>query len=141
MNGLQVAARSLSALLAGFLLMTAGCSVGPRIETFPPARGPAGIDASLQLENGLLLKGELLAVEETSLVLLNGTEVTRVPYAAIRTGKFPRTGVALADRTLPAAPVRERLRLVSRFPQGLGPDLLAALLAAYGQPSIATAPQ
>ncbi|HET7711791.1 MAG TPA: hypothetical protein VFL80_07665 [Thermoanaerobaculia bacterium] len=122
-------------------LALTGCALGPKVDSFAPARSAAGIEASLALDGGASAKGELLAVEETALVLLNQKVVTRVPYSSIRSGTFPQSGVAITNGRFQNAESREKLRLLSRFPQGLTPPLLASLLAAYGQEAIAVLPR
>lgn len=110
-----------------------GCSVGPRVDTFAPALQPAGVEATLQLDTVASLKGELLEVQETAVLILNEKEITLVPYSEIRTGTFRQTSVAIRNGTAPTMIERESLRLLSRFPHGVDPSLLAALLAAYEQ--------
>jgi hypothetical protein len=75
------------------------------------------------------MTGELLAIEQASLLLLEGREVVRVALPLVQAGKAPKVsfvGTALDDAT------RERLRLISRYPQGISGDLEARLLEAYG---------
>ena len=121
-------------------VLLAGCAVGPRVETFKPARSPAGVEASLDLTDGRLMQGELLAVEEPGLTLLIGNSVTQVPYARVRKASFAQTRIVI-DQSKPwSAAVREELRLLSRFPQGLTPTLLTSLLAAYRQGELRVVP-
>ena len=61
--------------------------------------------------------------------------VTLVPYGAIERGRFSQI-VGELRGTPPSPDFATRLRLVSRFPQGLTPDLLARLLAAHGQSAL-----
>ena len=59
--------------------------------------------------------------------------------AAIRIGRFAQHGVLIENgHAWPDTP--ERLRLVSRFPAGLTPDIRARLLAAFGQTAPDAAP-
>ncbi len=114
-----------------------GCHFGTRVERFPPAQGPAGVTAVLERKRPAApILGELLALTDSALyVLRDGRRVTLVPFRVIRQGTFERMGdaaVVYEGRT-PDAEILHRLRLVSRFPAGLTPDLLARLLAAYGQ--------
>ena len=107
------------------------CYVGPSTRTFAPAHGPDGIEADLRLE-GARVRGELLEVQDTALVLLRINRVVLVPLAAIRVGSFSQRGVLVEDGYV-ARGALAQLRLVSRFPAGLTPKLRARLLAAYGQ--------
>ena len=130
----------LTVTLAVAVVLTA-CAVGPKVKNFVPAQKPSGVETSLKLDGGGSVTGELLAVEETALVILSGNNVTRVAYESIDSGTFPQTAIRIGGHQLPRADARERLRLLSRFPQGLTPTLLSSLLAAYRQANIAVLPQ
>lgn len=114
-----------------------GCAVGPAVENFAPAQQPAGVEVTLSVDKGAVLKGELLEVRNIGLVVLTGNEVTLIPYTSIRKGTVRQTSVVLKDWTPPTATDREKLRLLSRFPQGINPSLLASLLAVYQQKDLA----
>jgi hypothetical protein len=119
------------------LLGFSACAVGASTRTFAPANEPQGIEADLRLERGKTrIQGELLEVQDTALLVLrDDARVTVVPLRAIRFGSFHRRGTLIVGgRVRPNE--RERLRLVSRFPAGLTPELRARLLAAYGQTEI-----
>lgn len=122
-----------SILLSVTLLATTGaCYHGPSLKKFEPAHAPDGIDADLRLERARV-RGELLAVEDSTLVVLSDARrVVMVPVAKIRLGSFGELGTLLGEWT-PSQETMERLRLVSRFPAGLTPELRGRLLAAYGQ--------
>jgi hypothetical protein len=113
----------------------ASCHVGPRTARFKPAQEPAGVHAIVELDRGARLEGELLAVDETALMMLNESRVTRVRYASIRRATFAQTRIKVREHVI-AAESRDPLRLLSRFPQGVSPALLNSLLAAYGQTEI-----
>lgn len=123
------------AALVVLLAATACIPSGPTTERFLPAQTPHGVqsDVLLQGRQGAQIRGELLEVRQDAiLVLRDSTRITLVPLAAIRTATFRdvQAGISsgkLSDRD------REKLRLVSRFPAGLRPELEAQLLAAYGQ--------
>lgn len=118
-------------LLAPLLL--AACMVGTSGRNYAPAKSPAGATVSIDLGDSRRITGELLAVEETTLLVLQEHELIRVAVTLIRSGKAPKisfTGQSLVDTT------RERLRLVSRYPQGVSPELEARLLQAYGTTSV-----
>src|SRR6184192_2685964 len=118
----------------GRMLATLGCHIGGRVDRFAPATRPEGVAVALALRGGRTAQGELLAVQDTALVVLAQDTVTLVPYGAVETGRFSQVGELRA--TPPAPDFARRLRLVSRFPQGLTPDLLARLLAAHGQSAL-----
>ena len=111
-----------------------GCHVGPRPESFLPAQHPEGVAARL-VTRSRQVRGEVLVVQDTALIVRDGDSLYFVPVAVIGEGTFPnvreaeiRRGAFVRERD-----GRERLQLVSRFPQGLSDDRLQAVLAAYGQ--------
>jgi hypothetical protein len=115
------------------LLLLAACMIGTTGRSYAPAKGPAGATVSLDLTGKRAVSGELLAVEETTLLVLQQRELIRVAVTLIESGKAPKisfTGRGLAGDT------RERLRLVSRYPQGVSPELEASLLQAYRATSV-----
>lgn len=119
------------------LLLLAGCSVGPTTRGYQPATGPAGAAVTLALTDDRSVGGELLAVEDTTLLLLENRQLIRVDLATVRSLKGPRLNVSRANLT---GAVRERLRLISRYPQGVSSDLEARLLQAYGTTAVRRIP-
>ena len=119
------------------LALTTGCSMGTRARAYPPALDPAGRLVQVNL-NQRLINGELLAVSDTGLLLLQQRQVILVKYSVISNSSFEDLppSVAVRNREPPSAPVREQLRLASRFPQGVTPERLQVLLLAYGQDSL-----
>ena len=109
----------------------AGCQVGTHARNYQPATGPAGAMVNIELSDKSRIMGELLAVESQAL-LVRASELIRVPLATIRSGKAPKVGF---DGRLQGT-TRERLRLISRYPQGVSPELEAELLQAYGQRAV-----
>ena len=119
------------------LLLLGACLVGTTGRSYAPAKGPAGATVSLDLTGRREVSGELLAVEESSLLVLQERELVRVAVALIESGKAPKisfSGEGLAGDT------RERLRLVSRYPQGVSAELEARLLQAYGATAVRQIP-
>jgi hypothetical protein len=148
---------------AGLLCLVA-CTLGPEFKNFGPAHGPAGVrvEASMSLSGGPPARtgvdGELLEVRAEGLLLL-GTlgevreegqkkappppagataRVVLVPFARIQKARFEGMGrrCELNGGVVPKDELRNRLRLVSRFPQGLTPDLLRRLLETRGQTEV-----
>ena len=124
----------------GFLVMASGCVTGPRVERLVPATTPAGARVEMKLGHRAtgaeLLEGELLEVRDTAVVVLApGRRVTLIGYAAVIKARCPDLpgGLEFGEWIQPAEEVRERLRLVSRFPGGLTPQLFEQLLQGYGQ--------
>ena len=62
--------------------------------------------------------------------------VALVRYVIIESVVFAQTGIHIEGGRPPAAKAREKLRLLSRFPQGLSPELLKALLETRGQSEV-----
>jgi hypothetical protein len=136
--------------LGALLISIVGCHFGPQIENLETARRPEGVKVTVYLAGGESKgsppQGELLDVRRES-VLVNIWREPDSGYASPRlvtkidnrfidhvdAGSFGRMDpdgrTAEADRA--------RLRRVSRFPQGLAPDLLEELLNAQGQESLA----
>lgn len=115
--------------------MAWGCPVGTTPPRFQPAIAPAGVIVSLAVPSARF-QGELLAIDDTALIVrkIQGSDpVTFVRFAAIRGSAFRQVGVALDGGHPPRAEDRERIRRVSRFPQGLTPELLRRVLDAYAQ--------
>lgn len=115
------------------LLLLAACPVGTTGKGYAPAKGPAGATVTLELMARPQIVAELLAVEESALLVVREGRVARVPLSLVASGKAPKvsfTGPTLTGET------RERLRLISRYPQGVSADLEARLLEAYGQSGV-----
>ena len=127
--------RPLPALALALSILTA-CQVGTRAKNSQPANGPAGAMVNIQLTDKSRTSGELLAVESSSLLLLQADVLTRIPLSRIRSGAAPKVGF---DGRL-GGNSRERLRLISRYPQGVSPELEGQLLRAYGQNQVNSLP-
>jgi hypothetical protein len=130
-------------------------------EKYPPAVGPRG--AMMVVTVGQRpFAGELIEVRESGLVILVGGSVVPsaspvpvggatslahaegtlqfVAYGEIRSSRMVdrvRSSLAINDRRAPEPDVREGLRLLSRFPQGLTAELLQQLLTVHGQSELA----
>ena len=133
-------------LLAG---ATSGCAFGMTADKFVPGRGPEGIRSAVTTRTARF-DGELIAVRDDALLLLasatapgDGTRapqnaslmVRLIPFTAIVSAQFHQLGRGsqIGEGRVPSASVKERLRLVSRFPYGMSPAIEADLLKAYGQ--------
>ncbi len=135
------------------LLVLAGCShdVGPKVEEFRPAQLPNGVNISINLHRGFVpgnkLQGELLATVENGVVMLlhapkaveSGSfrffEIHFPMMRSIQVEQIGKSSVRSEGKALDEARL-ERLRLLSRYPQGLSDDLRAALLKSYGESQI-----
>ena len=127
------------------------CAVGMHVRDFQPARGAEGVGATVRTPTATLT-GELLEVRDSGLLLLTRDDaaashaapqqdkgqIRLIPYSAIARAQFAQLGARTdLDNGRPPSPgLRERLRLVSRFPDGLSPAVEADLLKAYGQSAV-----
>ena len=128
--------RALSAGVLLAVLLLGGCiRIGAGTEDVGPAQGPHGARVLLATGSGTV-EGELLAVRDDGMVVLAAPRVVRVPFEAVREETVVEQVVRLRPGTIPPAADRERLRLLSRFPQGIPPDYLATLLRRAEQTEI-----
>ena len=127
-----------AAILVVSALAACGCHFGTRTQTFGPARGPGGVAAEIVTPAGSWVSGELLEVQDTALLVLSDQRIVLVPYSLVRSAQFDQMNrnTMILGQVTPSVAVREELRLVSRFPQGVTPGLLEELLAAYGQSEV-----
>jgi len=140
------------------------CALGPDFDKFEPAHSPEGVrafafvTASRGSVAGTEVQGELLEVRKEGLLVLGtlaevreegskkvpmrhsggSRRVVLVAFGGIQQARFEGMGrgCELDDGIAPTDVVRERLRLVSRFPQGLSPELLRRLLEIHGQADV-----
>jgi hypothetical protein len=131
-------------------LILAGCRVGMTTRDFEPARNPGGVQ--LQARSGSkFIAGEVLEVRGNGLLVLGNVDPPKQPPGA---SAAPRRVIFLPYALLTSVRVhqlndsaqvdsgritekgRERLRRLSRFPQGLSPELLSQLLQAAGQTEV-----
>jgi len=127
-----------SAILVVCALAICGCHFGTRARTFGPAQGPEGVSAEIVTPAGGWVSGELLEVQDTALLVLSDQRIVLVPYSLVRSAQFAQMNknTTILGQVTPSVAVREELRLVSRFPQGVTPELLEELLDAYGQSEV-----
>jgi hypothetical protein len=89
-----------------------------------------------------LFLAELIEIRDADIVVLlpNNGKFELIPFTAIESLDFSGKKTPRSDigrHRLPSPETREYLRLVSRFPQGLRPELLLKLLEANGQTKLA----
>ncbi len=114
-------------------LVSLGCTIGQRVGSLSVAHQPGGARATIVERTGTISDVELLAVDDTGMVVLWSHSVGYLAF--VNTSKFTSDAitVTLIDGGAPSHDEWMRLRLMSRFPQGLTPDLETRLLAAYHQ--------
>ena len=114
-----------------------GCFFGPRARTVAVAREPNGTSVKIMLPSRTITNAELLAVSDTDITMLWSDTVWSILYAGAREMAFSDVAVTLDNGRRPTPVEQGRLRLASRFPQGLSPNLEARMLAAHHQPAVA----
>jgi hypothetical protein len=134
--GLSLAVLSLSA-----------CHVGPQIKDLELANNPEGATVEVQVlpadgRDKLKFEGELLEIRDDGIVF-SGTsaddaadQVIFVAWSRANRVRATEFGGYRAEigRSLEWSPeTKERFRLISRFPQGISPEIMDSLLAAHRQ--------
>lgn len=134
--------RRRAAPFAGAGLLLLACYTGTHPSSYGPAQTPYGAGGTVFLVDGRDLSGELLAVRDNAYVVMIGRRVTVVPFAATEGAHFADVPWYGEPTRAPSDNVRERLRLLSRFPYGLPDTVLAELLRHAGQeaPDVVAAP-
>ena len=126
--------------LAASTMILGACRVhhGPRWEQIPVATTAAGATLELRAtERGGAEEAELIAVQDSGLVVASSGRLVFAPYASLRTITVKGLGWRYEGPAGASnADVRRQLRPLSRFPQGMSPDVVSRLLEAYGQTSI-----
>jgi hypothetical protein len=97
------------------------------------------VHGTVHLINGSRLRGELLAVRENAILIIERQEVVLIPYTGINRARFRGLRSEIRRRTPPQR-VQNQLRLLSRYPQGVDAELLQRLLSAYQQPALRVLP-
>ncbi len=112
------------------------CFTSPRATADPRATLARGITCDVAYSNRRPLQGELLAVGDSAYTLLVGQTVVVAMYHNAISASFhiPRSG---GSRTgvngWPSQTVRDDVVSYARFPLGIPPQALSALLRAGGQ--------
>lgn len=135
-TGLSLAVVSLSA-----------CHVGPQIKDLDMANNPEGATVEVQVlpaegRDRLKFEGELLEIRDDGIVF-SGTsaddaagEVIFVAWSRagrVRATEFGGYRAEIGRSLEWGAETKERFRLISRFPQGISPEIMNSLLAAHRQ--------
>jgi hypothetical protein len=101
----------------------------------PVARSPLGVHAEIGV-GGDRYAGELLTVTGSDFVVL-GDRLVVIPFTVANAGRF--SGVSVSTYGAPWPTHAEQLRFASRFPYGIPPEALTAILGARGQAAPDTA--
>lgn len=135
---------------AGLILLLvslSACHVGPQIKDLDVANNPAGANVEVRVspaggQGTLEFEGELLGINEDGIVF-SGTRDDKATYEIIfvawsRAGKLTATELSgytakIGQNGEWSEKTKERFRLISRFPQGISPEIMNGLLAANRQ--------
>lgn len=134
--GLSLAAASLTA-----------CHVGPQVKDLDLANNPEGATVEVQVlpadgQDKLKFQGELLEIRDDGIVFSAASaddaedELVFVAWSRATRVRATEFGGYRAEvgRSLEwNAETKERFRLISRFPQGISPEIMDRLLAAHRQ--------
>jgi hypothetical protein len=119
------------ALIGVATIVAAACYTGPSAARYAPAHDPAGAQVKLKLTKGSM-RGELLEVRDSALVVWNGCHMSVVLFSAIEEASFggPDT---YYDGGRPARESLLLMRMLSRFPGGMPKGVEAELLRCSGE--------
>lgn len=126
------------ALLVLPLLLGIACSHGSRTGKFPPSWSASGVMVTMQVHGERTRRtAELMSVDSLGVVVCAST-VVRIHWGRLQ--KLDAKGLGadydMAAGEHPSSAKRGRLALVSRFPQGMSPSVIAALLSKLSQAAI-----
>ena len=130
-----------NAFVIATAILLAACVHGTRIGDFRPAISPEGAQVQLRLKGERTFrKCELFAVDSAGMIVL-ADRLVHVRWDRLRSIDFVQlgTGYDAYNGKLDVAQ-RERIALVSRFPQGLSGPLLAQVLATLHQDAASELP-
>jgi hypothetical protein len=123
------------------------CHVGPQIKDLDLANNPEGatVEVEVSLAGGqdkLKFEGELLEIRDDGIVFSGASAkdaedvlifVAWNSAARVRATEFGGYRAEVGRSLEWSADTKERFRLISRFPQGITPEIMDGLLAAHRQ--------
>lgn len=122
--------------LAGVLLL-GGCMVGPNAQKLGPGGVPVVLGTTVaEPAPHHRIEGELLAADDSGLVVLSGGRLVRVEYGALTRASMPMSRYRPTKGQPPDAGELSIIRKLSRFPQGIAPALMGRLLVAQNQTTV-----
>lgn len=120
-------------MIVALVFLAAACSRGPSIRKLPHTTNPIGAQATVVV-GSRQFAGELIAVQDSGYLVRNATDrFVFVPFSA---GPRVRTSVRRAVSGRPIGEDLRVLRLSSRYPYGISPTVLRALLAQRAQAEV-----
>lgn len=130
----RLVARAAAALSLGLV----ACTWGMTPARLPAANGPQGVQVAVRVRGESVDRvGELFAVDSIG-IMVRGAQLQRVAWPRVQAVDVEGFGTPYDVVVGGAvdAPVRTRLALLSRYPQGLDDVLLARVLSALGQAAL-----
>jgi hypothetical protein len=123
------------------------CHVGPQIKDLDLAHNPDGATVEVQVlasegQDKLKFEGELLEIRNDGIIFSGAAaddstdEVIFVAWsraARVKAIRFGGYSAAIGRSLEWTSETKERFRLISRFPQGISPELMDNLLVAHRQ--------
>ena len=123
------------------------CHVGPQIKDLDLANNPEGatVEVEVSLTDGqdkLKFEGELLEIRDDGIVFSGASAedaedllifVAWKSAVRVRATEFGGYRAEVGRSLEWSADTKERFRLISRFPQGITPEIMDGLLAAHRQ--------
>jgi hypothetical protein len=123
------------------------CHVGPQIKDLDLANNPEGATVEVQVlpaddQDKQKFEGELLEIRDDGIVFSGASsddaddELIFVAWsraARVRATEFGGYRAEVGRSLEWSAETKERFRLISRFPQGISPEIMDGLLAAHRQ--------
>ena len=121
------------------IAIVGGCTVGKSGKNLMVATGPAGASINAAVPQGAVT-GELVTLREHGLIVRSGAQLRFLPYGIITRMTVSELGpnYAVSAQSGMTAQKKARLRLVSRFPQGMTPEIEREFLVKLGQSAIDT---
>ena len=131
--------RTTRMLSAAAILALTGCHFGMTAEKLPVANQPGGARVTVRTAS-TAYAGELIAVQNDGVVISND-RIMLFPFTAIAGLTVDKLGgLRLGKVEVPRGEKLAQLRAVSRFPQGLTPNIQSQLLAQKSQAEIVVVP-
>jgi hypothetical protein len=124
-------------------ILVTGCVFGSTASKYPMAYQPNGSSVQIRTLSDRELSGELLAVSDTAMTIVSvntdttqrvTNRITLVPFRSVNRARFSLASSATYRRG--NLPQTQRLKNISRYPQGISPVLMTRLLEAYGQSTL-----
>ena len=123
------------------------CHVGPQIKDLDLAHNPEGATVEVQVlasegRDKLKFEGELLEIRNDGIIFSGAAandsadEVIFVAWsraARVKATQFGGYSAAIGRSLEWNSETKERFRLISRFPQGISPEMMDSLLVAHRQ--------